>query len=590
MKRWLQTKPWNNRLAVLKIKHKMFLLISLVMGVCFLIAYGMLQYAYSIYDGQLYSKSSQLLTLSASGIENELSKVERLSFTIATDSQLQSLLQSLNEDTPEFERYRIRALLADKLVQYTGYEKYLSSVEIIDPLDVPTRAGQTGQTPAERVRELQDEARQGAGAMRWIYPAGGDQYLVATRLIRSYENISLAEIGTLVIRVKLKEIVDDVAAGTELNKGELQIYSGARLLYPPADGTSPAIVERLPKPGYLIKRMNGTTYFFTQIQSGEMNWTYYSLIPFGHIFEQITLMKRLLLFGFFGSLLIVMAIAFRFARGITKPIEELIARMKLVKNGDFREAQLGAADSWPMPMDEVGQLQRTFRMMVAQIDELITENYAKQLTIKETQFRALQAQINPHFLYNTLESINWLAKVKGEKQISRMVESLGFLLRSSISLKRELITVEEELEIVAHYLTIQKYRFEERLAFEVDVPECARSCLLPKFTLQPLLENALHYAVEPSIDPVAIRIYAEEREGKLALTVSDRGPGMDPEQLALVRSGEARTRGSGIGLRNIAERIQLAFGEAYGLQIDSERHVGTTVSLIIPKEAGDKHV
>jgi two-component system sensor histidine kinase YesM len=264
--------------------------------------------------------------------------------------------------------------------------------------------------------------------------------------------------------------------------------------------------------------------------------------------------------------------------------------MRQVQKGDFSLAGMENADWTTMQMDEVGQLKRTFRMMIQQINELITENYSKQLTIKETQFKALQAQINPHFLYNTLESINWLAKSNGQPQISKMVESLGFLLRNSISLKEALITVEEELDIVMNYITIQRFRFEERLVFELDVPADARALLLPKLTLQPLIENSIHYALESMLEPCHIRIWTKREQGRLILVVEDNGPGMEEGLLEQVRKGEAPTRGSGIGLRNIEERIILAFGEGYGVSVESEQEQGTRVSVIIPDETRDRHV
>jgi two-component system sensor histidine kinase YesM len=299
---------------------------------------------------------------------------------------------------------------------------------------------------------------------------------------------------------------------------------------------------------------------------------------------KIILMKNILFGGFILSLLLVLGLALRFARSLTRPIEELIVRMRQVQKGDFSLTGYETLEWEFLQMDEVGQLQRTFRMMIQQINELITENFSKQIIIKETQFKALQAQINPHFLYNTLESINWLAKANGQPQISKMVESLGFLLRSSISLKETLITVGEELDIVMNYITIQKFRFEERLVFQLDVPKEAYTLLLPKLTLQPLLENSIHYALESMVEPCFIRIWTRREPGKLILIVEDNGPGIAEVLLEQVRKGEARTRGSGIGLKNIEERIMIAFGESYGIQIESEPGRGTSVSVIIPDE------
>jgi two-component system sensor histidine kinase YesM len=232
-------------------------------------------------------------------------------------------------------------------------------------------------------------------------------------------------------------------------------------------------------------------------------------------------------------------------------------------------------------------LHRTFRIMVERINTLITENYANELLLKETEFRALQAQINPHFLYNTLESINWLAKVNKQAQISNMVESLGFLLRNSINMKEEILTLGEEIEVVKSYVTIQKYRFDERLAFGLEIPESLLKRRLPKLTLQPLLENAIHYALEPSIGTSSIIVSAELTEEGFFLTVADDGPGMPEDMLDKLRNGERRAKGKGIGLLNIDERIKIAFGDAYGIRIDSAPGRGTRVILTLPYEEGE---
>ncbi|AEI44170.1 sensor histidine kinase [Paenibacillus mucilaginosus] len=572
----------------LRIKQKVFVLISLVMAVCFSVTFISLQYAYTIYDEQLYEKSSQVLNLSSSGIESELRKIDSLSFNVATDPGIQGMLRGLNGDAPEYEKHRLRLELQDKLVQYAGYEPYVQSVVITDSQGYDHVVGQTGPVSDARKRLIRLTAEEGLGESRWVYPDTPGERLVAARDIRSYQSLELNSLGTLAMRIKSDTIVEDAVKGTELQNGQLVIMAGGSMLFGKA-GT----LEALPNPGefssshgYVIKEMDGEPYFFTQVRSSYSGWTYYSLIPYGHIFNRIVLMKNVLLIGFLCSLVAVMAVAIQFARGITRPMDKLVERMKQVQKGDFAEAEaeIAAADANSLSMDEVGQLHRTFRVMIGQINELITENYAKQLTIKETQFKALQAQINPHFLYNTLESINWMAKMNGQPRISQMVEALGFLLRSAISMKETLITLEEELEIVKNYITIQKFRFEERLIFEMDVPEGVRSCRIPKLTLQPLLENAIQYGLEPMIDPCLIRVAASAQGDGLLLTVEDAGAGMDPDLLELVRRGEQPSRGNGIGLNNIKERIVIAFGEPYGVDVDSEPGRGTKVSIRLPLE------
>lgn len=582
--------------ANLKIKHKVFSIISLVMGICFLGTYLSLQYVYSIYDEQLYSKSSQPLNLSSSGIENELKKLDRISYNIVTDLRVQELLLSLNEFTPEFEKYKIRSYVTDRLVQYAGNEKYIYSMEVTDVLSGEAVAGQASRSSTAKKQMILNESAKGQGGTRWIVPDAEDSYLIAAREIRSYNgtNFDLDRLGTLTVRIYFDRIAENVLEGTELKNGDLQVTSNNYVIYPISKGPdklTPIPVETdMDRQDYAIKPYNGQQYFISQVRSEYLGWTYLSLTPFDKIFTKIILMKNILFVSFVIILLLLMAVAIKFARTMTKPIEELIGRMRQVQKGDFSLAGMENSDWTSIQMDEVGQLRRTFRMMIQQINELITENYSKQITIKETQFKALQAQINPHFLYNTLESINWLAKSNGQPQISKMVESLGFLLRSSISLKETLITVGEELDIVMNYITIQRFRFEERLVFELDVAEDTRSLLLPKMTLQPLVENSIHYALESMLEPCHIRIWTKKEPGKLILVVEDNGPGMEASLLEQVRRGEAPTRGSGIGLSNIEERIVLAFGEGYGVSIESEIEKGTRISITIPDEMRERHV
>lgn len=577
----------------MRIKHKVFLLLALMMGFCAVITFGVLQYAYSIYDGQIYEKSSQVLNLSATGIENELKKIEQLSFNVATDEEIQNALRSMNSDPPGYEALVLRSKIESRLVQYAGYVQNIYSIQLTDMAGNEYTAGMRATFTPQQRSLIRQEAAKEPGSARWIYPGAADASLISARIVRSYaSNLELDTIGMVIVRVRLDQIVEDVSAGTALKDGELIVASGADIVYSlGGDVRLPELGQGAGRGGYELTELDGRPYFLSHFYSANTGWTYYSLIPFGHIFERIAWMKNMLLIFFVVSLLTVLVLAVQFSKGITKPIEALIARMKQAQKGDFSMGDMDeAAVVAKLPMDEVGQLHRTFRTMIGRIDELITENYAKQLTIKETEFKALQAQINPHFLYNTLESVNWLAKLNGQPQISSMVEALGFLLRNSMSLKDSLITVGQEIDIVRHYVKIQQYRFAERLDFRLDVPERLHRYCIPKLTLQPLLENAVHHALEPSVDPCRIAIRAVEEAESFLLVVEDDGPGMSPERLELVRSGAANTNGKGIGLSNIGERIALAFGESYGIQVDSAPGAGTRVAIRLPYETGCSRV
>ncbi|MDF2922204.1 MAG: sensor histidine kinase [Paenibacillaceae bacterium] len=582
----------------LRIKQKLFMLLVFIMAIFIALTYTALQYAYSIYDHQLYLRSSQVLNLSSNSIESELRRIESTTFNIVTDPTLQSKLTTIKSDPTEqnYERFQIRDEIVTRLVQFAGAEKYVISADMFDLSGYIYSAGRVPGWSEEQKMQIWDVAKKGEGQLRWIYAKTPETSLTAVRLVRSYYsylNLDLETIGVLVLRIRMDQVVEDVSRGTELGRGELLIMAGEQRVYPSSlapdslDGLAAAPVAS----GYEVRDDGKHKVFVSQMKSGYTDWTYSSIIPFDSIFRGINWMKNMLIVVFSVALLLMTILAMRVARGITGPIEKLINMMKQVQKGDFNTVTLPSPDSAiPLPKDEIGQLHRTYRMMVQQINELITENYAKQLTIKETQFKALQAQINPHFLYNTLESINWEAKMGGQVRISRMVESLGFLLRSSISQKESIVTLSQELDIIRHYLTIQQTRFEERLVFQLEVAAHLYTCPIPKLSLQPLVENAIHHALEPKVEPCHISIRSVEQADRVLIIVEDDGPGMPPALLDQVRRGEVHSKGNGIGLSNIRERIVLAFGDEYGLEIESQPDQGTQVTVQIPYERGDSYV
>ncbi|WP_438351189.1 sensor histidine kinase [Paenibacillus sp. FA6] len=569
----------------LSIKLKMFLMIMLIMVIIIVLAFSSLYYAYSIYDKQLYDKSHRLLNLSSTTVDMELKKLESMSLTIISDKEIQQGLQDLVHNDSDYSGYMIRMKLTDRLwAHISTAERYIQSVHLVDSMDRVSKHGETVAYSDEKYIRMIKEAQDGKGAVRWLYPDNADPMLIMLREVRMYDPMTLETLGYLILRINIERLVEDYA-GVANESSDMILKSGNDIVYPFRDlshDMGMALQLETSADGYEIMQMDGEAVFLSQKKSAYTGWTYYNIVPYNHIFKPIIWLKNMLIIVFLLTIVIGIIIALTFARSLTRPIRQLISQMKEVQYGDLEnmDSYLSAAPS--EQMDEVGLLQRNFRLMITRINTLIKENYSNQLIIKETEFKALQAQINPHFLYNSLDSINWLAKKSSQSQISSMVVSLGYLLRSSISLKKNVITIAEELEIVNHYITIQKYRFQHRLDFHLEVPERYHTVMIPKLTLQPLVENAIQYGLEPKIEPCRIRIYVEEGEGWVRLVVEDQGPGIEEDYLRKVLSGEVETRGSGIGLLNIRDRMKLAFGDQYNLSIESKPGIGTKVYVLLP--------
>lgn len=571
----------------LKIKSKLLILIFSALSM-FAITVAMTQkFAFDFYDKELYIQSSQALRITSFSIENELQKIERKTFDYATDQALQDYLKLLKHSTTSYDSFTYNAPINDRLVSLGALDKYILSVHVYDAQKRAFSVGRSSITLSpQRYAKIEQESIQLKGRNAWIPREDKDQSLVATREIRSYENLSLEHLGVLAIRLDIDKLLRELSQGLSQNNAKLVIMSDHKPIY--SDETSFPLQQLTTLPAnedYQMVKSGGERYFITSVASKTTNWTYYTLIPYDNIFNKISQLKTMIVYIYLGVVLLVSIIVTRISKFIIAPIERLNAKMKRVQLGNLNALDEG--EEPPLIMDETGQMHRNFRMMVEQIKELIHENYVKQLTIRDTEFKALQSQINPHFLYNTLESINWTAKVNGQHEISKMVEALGSLLRMSIRFKEPLIPLEQELELVEHYVTIQKFRFEERLDFIMEIPASLEKCYVPKLSIQPLVENAVNYALEQMIDTCTIKVFAYVHEEQFHIVVSDNGPGMEegmPEGLLL---GNYQTKGSGVGIKNIDERIKLLFGEAYGLHIESEKNIGVQIKLILPYKGGE---
>ena len=234
---------------------------------------------------------------------------------------------------------------------------------------------------------------------------------------------------------------------------------------------------------------------------------------------------------------------------------------------------------------EIQHLGQTILSMVEQLRELTDDIVKEQEEKRKSELDALQSQINPHFLYNTLDSIMWMVESEQYEDAVAMVQALGKLFRISLSRGKNIITVGEELQHARSYLDIQKYRYKNKFISYFEIDEDIEKYKTIKLILQPLIENAIYYGMEYMDGDGEIYIRAYTRENDLYFEVEDNGLGMREEQVAglLTEEPKVRSKGSGIGLRNVHQRIQLYFGETYGLQIESEPDEGTIIRIHLPK-------
>jgi two-component system sensor histidine kinase YesM len=239
-------------------------------------------------------------------------------------------------------------------------------------------------------------------------------------------------------------------------------------------------------------------------------------------------------------------------------------------------------------VDEITELGLSFNIMIGKIKELLDSKIKEQDNLKKAELRALQAQINPHFLYNTLDTIIWMAESKKTDQVVEIVTALSSFFRISLSKGMDWITIGEEVERIRNYLTIQKMRYHDILDFKIEVDEAVADNTILKLILQPLVENALYHGIKNKRQGGMISVRAK-RKGvdEILLEVEDDGIGLTPEKLAQLRadlnddSGDIKLE-SGYGIGNVNNRIRLYYGKQYGLSLQSAYNAGTCVTLVIP--------
>ena len=237
---------------------------------------------------------------------------------------------------------------------------------------------------------------------------------------------------------------------------------------------------------------------------------------------------------------------------------------------------------------EVQELSNSFGHMVVRIQELMTTVREEEINLRKTELKALQAQINPHFLYNTLDSIAWMCEQGRTADAVKMIHALARLFRISISKGHELIPISKEIEHAESYLQIQKYRYKNKFTYEFDVdPECL-DYLCNKITLQPIIENAINHGLDLMVEEGHIDVRVRQDGGDIVFFVQDNGVGMTPEQIEAIMQRGPKDR-TGIGIKNVNDRLKIYFGKNYGLHITSEPDVGTCVEIRMPKVREGDH-
>lgn len=329
-------------------------------------------------------------------------------------------------------------------------------------------------------------------------------------------------------------------------------------------------------------KINGRNYIIISNVADNGNWTMIKAVQKENVMEGVT--TQFFSNCFFMLLLVILeaVILYYVVCRATKPIERLAGIMSHYTQGKVYEEQLAGRK------DEVGVLYSSFEKMNRRIDELIKSEYISQINEKEARLEALQAQIDPHFLYNTLQTISGIAIEKDIPEIEQINNSLSSILRYSLNNRKSAVELVEELQNVKNYMEIQKYRYGDRVELKIDLSERILHCPVPVFTLQLAVENSIKHGLEKKIGVETIEIFDCVEEGKGILCVRDNGAGIEAERLEEIRGMLGNRKGNDAkgydlkGLVNLNERVKSQFGEDYGITIENNPEEGVLLKIYIP--------
>ena len=338
---------------------------------------------------------------------------------------------------------------------------------------------------------------------------------------------------------------------------------------------------------YQVLWLNGNSYFAVHGNIPDYGWDYYYLISYEGIAQQLAGIKWICFIIIILDLLVVIYLSVKLVGRLMVHVGRLTDKMQQFARDNTRVPEVDY--DYSGRGDELGTLNRQFDQMSETIIHLIRENYVNEILKKEAQIKALENQINPHFLYNTLASIKWRAMASGERDISDMVEALGTLLRTSLSNKDENeFTVGKEMEAVHSYITIQKLRYEDRLIYENHINPVYYPLKIPKLVIQPMVENAIFYGLETNVEACYIVLEAETKGKVLHFYVKNTGSEMEDNLIAKLLQEEIKPHGNGVGLTNIDRRVKMQYGEEYGLRLyNEEDYAVAELAIPAPEEERD---
>lgn len=513
-------------------------------------------------------------------LENNIQKIEDINVQILSSQVIQSQLKIVNEKCLDsYDLAQCRQKIERELSNWALYASYVVSVSVIsrEGIEFAVKKIETGGT---QFGFTEDEIYEANGSSLWGITGEKNRICVA-KAILDFDTMKPA--GYINIVYENSYLSDILADNSSKYSGASYVVNThGRIMVANKEGY---VGENFPVKLSDLRASNTSRYdMFSSTQAfyfvGNEMPNGWSLVQTVSVKEFNKEMNHQIVLAA-GIVLLVLGISLGFVWYVTSriayPAKELMESMKtLAKDNEYPRVKI-------VSNDEIGMIGLEYNKMAENIETLIEKVYKMELTQKQAELEFLQMQINPHFLYNALDTISWMALAKGNMDVSEMTIALAELLRATIK-KESFITLREEMNTVKDYLLIQQERFGDKISAEYFVEEDAYSCMVPNFILQPVIENAIIHGLEPKIEKGKLSINISIQDQFLTFLVEDNGVGMDEtEILDLYKKCRENNTKQSIGLKNVYRRLLLCYGESSMLKIESNKEQGTRISFLIPR-------
>lgn len=513
-------------------------------------------------------------------LENNIQKIEDINVQILSSQVIQSQLKIVNEKCLDsYDLAQCRQKIERELSNWALYASYVVSVSVIsrEGIEFAVKKIETGGT---QFGFTEDEIYEANGSSLWGITGEKNRICVAKAILDLNTMKPAGYINIVYENSYLSDILADNSS--KYSGASYVVNTHGRIMVANKEGY---VGENFPVKLSDLRESNASRYdMFSSTQAfyfvGNEMPNGWSLVQTVSVKEFNKEMNHLIVLAA-GIVLLVLGISLGFVWYVTSriayPAKELMESMKtLAKDNEYPRVKI-------VSNDEIGMIGLEYNKMAENIETLIEKVYKMELTQKQAELEFLQMQINPHFLYNALDTISWMALAKGNMDVSEMAIALAELLRATIK-KESFITLREEMNTVKDYLLIQQERFGDKISAEYFVEEDAYSCMVPNFILQPVIENAIIHGLEPKIEKGKVSINISIQDEFLTFLVEDNGVGMDEtEILDLYKKCRENNTKQSIGLKNVYRRLLLCYGEASMLKIESKKEQGTRISFLIPR-------